>query len=82
MFSHLSASLQGLSTIRAFDAQETLQKEFDSHQDLNTSAYYLFIGCTRSFAFWLDINCLVYVAFVILSFLFIGTGKHTFLALV
>lgn len=32
MFSHLSASLQGLTTIRAFEAQQIFMNDFDSHQ--------------------------------------------------
>ncbi|RZB40188.1 ABC tran and/or MMR HSR1 domain containing protein, partial [Asbolus verrucosus] len=76
MFSHLTASLQGLSTIRAFGAQEILQLEFDHHQDLHSSAYFMYMSCSRTFAFWLDMNCIIYIGIVILSFLFIGTETY------
>lgn len=76
LFSHLTASLQGLSTIRAFGARSILEKEFDHIQDNHSSAAFLFIACSRTFAFWLDVKCTIYVGFVILSFLFIGTEKY------
>ncbi|XP_044268134.1 probable multidrug resistance-associated protein lethal(2)03659 [Tribolium madens] len=76
VFSHLSQSLQGLSTIRAFNAQETLRLEFDNHQDLHSSTYHMFIATSRTFAFWLDVNCILYISLVILSFLFLGAESY------
>ncbi|XP_062563883.1 ATP-binding cassette sub-family C member 4-like [Armigeres subalbatus] len=75
IFSHLNATLQGLSTIRAFRAQGTLSREFNNHMDENTSAWFIFITTTRAFALWLDFVCVIYIAVVTLSFLV--AGKNT-----
>nr|CAD7259451.1 unnamed protein product [Timema shepardi] len=72
VFSHLNASLQGLATIRAFEAQKILEKEFDGHQDLHSSAFYLSIASNRAFGMWLDVVCLFFVTCVTLSFLVLG----------
>ncbi|XP_063224300.1 probable multidrug resistance-associated protein lethal(2)03659 isoform X2 [Bacillus rossius redtenbacheri] len=75
VFSHLSASLQGLTTIRAFHAENILQREFDNHQDLHSSAYYLLVASNRAFGMWLDIVCLAYISCVTLSFLVFGQDR-------
>jgi len=72
VFSHLNASIQGLTTIRAFQSQEILTTQFDNHQDLHSSAWYLFITTSRSFGYWLDFICFFYIAIVTFSFLFMG----------
>ncbi|KAJ8983678.1 hypothetical protein NQ317_003466 [Molorchus minor] len=71
MYTHLSASLQGLTTIRAFGAQEVLKKEFDNYQNKYSGPFFLYIAANRTFGFWLDIHCVVYLAFVIINILFI-----------
>ncbi|XP_012058527.1 PREDICTED: LOW QUALITY PROTEIN: probable multidrug resistance-associated protein lethal(2)03659 [Atta cephalotes] len=69
VFAHLSATLQGLSTIRAFGAETILTKEFDNYQDIHSSAWYIFISTSRAFGFWLDVFCVLYITLVTLSFL-------------
>ncbi|KAH0544123.1 probable multidrug resistance-associated protein lethal(2)03659 [Cotesia glomerata] len=76
VFNHLSATLHGLSTIRSFNAEEILIKEFDHHQDLHSSAWYIFIASSRSFGFWLDIFCLLYVTCVTMSFLILSDDDN------
>lgn len=71
----MNASLQGLSTIRAFNAEEMLEKEFHEFQDHNTSALYLFQCASRWFAVWLDVVCLLFITFVTYSFLILKDCK-------
>ncbi|XP_078147164.1 ATP-binding cassette sub-family C member 4-like [Centroberyx gerrardi] len=61
VFSHLSSSLQGLWTIRAFRAEERFQKTFDAHQDLHSEAWFLFLTTSRWFAVRLDGMCSIFV---------------------
>ncbi|XP_052782620.1 ATP-binding cassette sub-family C member 4-like isoform X3 [Mya arenaria] len=64
VFSHLSASLQGLHTIRAFEVQEKFIEEFDSHQDLHTESWFLFLSSSRWLAIRLDWLCAMFVSAV------------------
>uniref|UniRef100_H3CYA8 Cystic fibrosis transmembrane conductance regulator n=1 Tax=Tetraodon nigroviridis TaxID=99883 RepID=H3CYA8_TETNG len=61
VFSHLSSSLQGLWTIRAFQAEDRFQKAFDEYQDLHSQAWFLFLTTSRWFALRLDAICSVFV---------------------
>ncbi|XP_016964680.2 probable multidrug resistance-associated protein lethal(2)03659 [Drosophila biarmipes] len=68
VYSHLAASLSGLSTIRAFEAQSTLELEFDKLQDVHSSTLFMFITTSRAFGYWLDCVCVLYIAIITLSF--------------
>ncbi|KAF5277747.1 hypothetical protein FQR65_LT03727 [Abscondita terminalis] len=76
VFAHLNASIQGLTTIRAFGAQSILEKEFDNHQDVHSSSYYTYISISTAFGYFLDLCCVMYIATVTTSFLFIDTGNY------
>lgn len=77
IYTHLAASLQGLTTIRAFGAEEILTKEFDNYQDAYTAAYFMFLTANRTFGFWLDFHCVIFTGLVTISILFIQNGKQT-----
>ncbi|XP_072393715.1 ATP-binding cassette sub-family C member 4-like isoform X6 [Diabrotica undecimpunctata] len=71
VFSHVNSSLNGMSTIRASKTEDILIKEFDEHQNVHTSAWYLTLVCISAFGLWMDIICIVFLTCVILSFIFL-----------
>jgi len=68
IYSHLTATITGLSTIRSLNAEELLIEEFDRHQDVHSQAYYLFIAGARAFGFYLDGTSCLFLALITLSF--------------
>ncbi|XP_074031100.1 LOW QUALITY PROTEIN: probable multidrug resistance-associated protein lethal(2)03659 [Leptinotarsa decemlineata] len=71
IFTHLAASLQGLTTIRAFKAEEILKNEFDNYQNHNSAAFFMFLGANRTFGFLLDFICVIYIAAVLATLLLV-----------
>ncbi|XP_011301174.1 probable multidrug resistance-associated protein lethal(2)03659 [Fopius arisanus] len=69
VFTHLNATLHGLSTIRAYNAQEILKMEFDRFQDSHSSAWYMFIVTSTAFGFSLDVFCFIFTMIVTFSLL-------------
>ncbi|XP_068140076.1 probable multidrug resistance-associated protein lethal(2)03659 [Drosophila tropicalis] len=70
MYSHFSATLNGLPTIRALGAQRMLIGEYDNYQNLHSSGYYAFLSTSRAFGYYLDLMCMAYVITVTLSSFF------------
>ncbi|CAG9768726.1 unnamed protein product [Ceutorhynchus assimilis] len=75
VFSHLTASLQGLTTIRAFGAQNILKKEFDNYQNSYSATTYMFMAANRTFGFYLDLHTAIFVTLVTFSFLVFETDS-------
>ncbi|XP_055361141.1 ATP-binding cassette sub-family C member 4-like isoform X11 [Betta splendens] len=74
VFSHLSVSLQGLSTIRAFRVQQRFQHMFDEYQDRHSEAWFLFLTTSRWFAVRLDGICSVFITIAAFGCLYFRDG--------
>jgi ATP-binding cassette subfamily C (CFTR/MRP) protein 4 len=61
----LSASAHGLTTIRAFRAQQILTNEFDHYQDVHSTTWFLFSYGRVAFGLYIDILCTIFTGIVI-----------------
>ncbi|XP_060516805.1 ATP-binding cassette sub-family C member 4-like [Cylas formicarius] len=74
MVGYVNASLEGITTVRACEQEKLLKYEFDRHQDVYTSVFYMNITTVRWFAFVLDLSCTAFIAVVVLKFAIFSEG--------
>lgn len=68
VYTHFSASLNGLTTIRSFKVENDWIEMFFSRVDTNTQAYISMIGASRWFGLMVDmLKCLYILAFAIFA---------------
>ncbi|XP_008195764.2 probable multidrug resistance-associated protein lethal(2)03659 isoform X1 [Tribolium castaneum] len=76
IYGHMSASMSGLSTIRAFSAQRILIKEFDDYQDRHSGAFFIFLASNRCFGMWLDVACAIFIATTVFILLYFNKNLY------
>ncbi|XP_023226978.1 multidrug resistance-associated protein 4-like [Centruroides sculpturatus] len=59
VFSHLSVSLYGLTTIRAFNADSKFKSMFNKYQDKHTSTWFLYLALNRWLSIYGQIICFI-----------------------
>jgi ATP-binding cassette subfamily C (CFTR/MRP) protein 4 len=74
VFSHVSSTMLGLQTIRAYRTEQTFTQEFDGHQDMHTAAAYLFSVTSRWFAVRLEWLCALFITAVALCSVFAASS--------
>lgn len=77
VYSHANQTFQGLTTIRAMEAMPQMEKIFHMHQNINSSALFLYTSANRAFSFWTDLICVVYILAVTFSFLVINKSFYS-----
>ncbi|KAJ3632488.1 hypothetical protein MTP99_009493 [Tenebrio molitor] len=70
LLGHINATTEGLPTIRSARVENILIQEFDRHQDLYTSASYLYLCWFRALGYIVDICFVIFTTGIIIILLF------------
>ncbi|XP_023228576.1 multidrug resistance-associated protein 4-like isoform X2 [Centruroides sculpturatus] len=74
VFSHLSVTLYGLTTIRAFNAENKFKSTFNEYQDRHTATWFLYVCLNRWNCLYGQIICYIYlIVTVIVMIVFVNT---------
>ncbi|XP_076243257.1 ATP-binding cassette sub-family C member 4 [Calliopsis andreniformis] len=76
VFSHINATLNGLTTIRTSgpNTMVTLRKQFDYLQDIHSGAWYMTIVTPIAFGLSLDVIACIFVGCICFSFILLDKG--------
>ncbi|XP_055638062.1 ATP-binding cassette sub-family C member 4-like [Toxorhynchites rutilus septentrionalis] len=77
VFSHLAATLTGLSTIRANEAQQKITEEFDNLQNVHSAVWQLTMSSNAALGLWLDCISTGFVACVTFSFILLHQETYS-----
>lgn len=72
-FTHLNATLSGLSTVRACNSQAILQREFDNLQDTHTACWYIYVTSVAVFGLSLDTLSTIFITCIVFYYILFDT---------
>ncbi|KAK4879945.1 hypothetical protein RN001_008091 [Aquatica leii] len=71
---YLTATLEGLTTIRTNQAQSIVIKQFEKHQDFYCSTVHMNLSTSRAFGFGADLIASFYISIITVSFLILKSN--------
>lgn len=75
MYNHMTTTLSGLATIRAFRAQSLFQRQYFRYQNDHTATYFMCFAANRALGIVMDWVCSAYVFFVALFLMVFHQGS-------
>jgi len=79
LFSHISSTIQGLSTIRAYKEQKKFSDNLHYYLNEHTKGWYMYIVTNRWFGLRIDLISSCFIAIVVLTALPLADSKYHFL---
>ncbi|XP_054166167.1 ATP-binding cassette sub-family C member 4-like [Oppia nitens] len=65
IYSHVSNTLAGLTSIRSLDGQRMFERQYECHQNDNTATYFMFLCTSRALGVLLEGVFLIYIAAIV-----------------
>ena len=75
VYSHVSTTINGLASIRAYGAQSAFEKQFYMYQNDHTATWFLFISSSRAMGLVVDWICIIF-NIIIIVVVMVSKGKR------
>lgn len=78
IFNHMTITLNGLATVRAFEAEETFIKQYYTYQNEHTAVYFMCFASSRLLGITMDFICNMYLICVTVVLMIFYNGNRSF----
>ncbi|CAG2177963.1 unnamed protein product, partial [Oppiella nova] len=64
VYSHVSTTISGLASVRAYGAQEAFERQFYVYQNDHSATWFTFLGTSRGLGWTIDWFCVLYIVMI------------------